>query len=161
MTEAGYRCAVPTCRGAAALEFEHIEEWCKVKEHRFEDMIVLCATCHARVTRKEISKGSIRTYKQNLAIISGRYSLYEMRALELFHSHLSQFASDSLPLLQLPRTDYLHVKGLEQDGLVKITQSSGSSVRINGLAVEPWLMQLTPNGKEFITSYFGGKELRS
>jgi hypothetical protein len=44
--EAGYRCAIPTCRVIGPLEIDHIEDWAKVKEHKFVNMIVLCANSH-------------------------------------------------------------------------------------------------------------------
>ena len=86
LEECGYRCSVPRCKGTSALQLEHIEDWAKLdlKKHSFDKMIVLCATCHARVTSKEIHKDAIRSYKRNLAVINGRYSLFEMRLLEQF-----------------------------------------------------------------------------
>ena len=44
--EAGHRCAIPTCGAVAPPVIEHIDDWATVKEHRFENMIVLCANCH-------------------------------------------------------------------------------------------------------------------
>jgi 5-methylcytosine-specific restriction endonuclease McrA len=32
----------------SSLEIEHIIEWANVLEHEFNNMIVLCATCHGR-----------------------------------------------------------------------------------------------------------------
>ena len=88
LEECGYRCSVPRCKGTSALQLEHIEDWAKLdfKKHSFDKMIVLCATCHARVTSKEIHKDAIRAYKRNLAVINGRYSLFEMRLLGQFFS---------------------------------------------------------------------------
>src|SRR4030095_12017013 len=45
MIEAGYRCAV--CKTTEPLQIDHIEEWSVVLKHEFENMIVLCANCHA------------------------------------------------------------------------------------------------------------------
>jgi hypothetical protein len=44
--EAGYRCAIPTCRAVAPLTIDHIEDWANVKEHKFINMLVLCRNCH-------------------------------------------------------------------------------------------------------------------
>ena len=46
MIEAGYRCAI--CKETSGLQIDHIIEWSEVREHKFENMIVLCAICHAR-----------------------------------------------------------------------------------------------------------------
>lgn len=51
MVEADHRCAIPTCRAVAPLVFEHIEDWAKVREHKFENMIVLCANCNGLKAR--------------------------------------------------------------------------------------------------------------
>ena len=88
LEECGYRCSVTRCKGTSALQLEQIEDWANLdfKKHKFDKMIILCATCHARVTSKEIHKDAIRAYKRNLAVINGRYSLFEMRLLEQFFS---------------------------------------------------------------------------
>lgn len=65
LTEAGYRCAIPTCR-MTTTEIAHIEPWSKVKEHRFENLIALCPTCHTRYDKGEIKKQSIYEYKNYL-----------------------------------------------------------------------------------------------
>jgi len=89
LAESGYRCTVPTCKGTSALQFEHIEDWASMpfKNHHFDKMIILCATCHARVTSKEIHKDAIKGYKRNLAVLNGRYTLYEIRLLKSFHDY--------------------------------------------------------------------------
>jgi 5-methylcytosine-specific restriction endonuclease McrA len=57
MIEAGYRCAV--CKETSGLVIDHIVEWAKVLKHEFNNMIVLCAVCHARrLTRKVLLQSS-------------------------------------------------------------------------------------------------------
>ncbi|TFD53004.1 HNH endonuclease, partial [Cryobacterium frigoriphilum] len=46
--EAGHRCAIPTCRGTSGLQMAHIVPWEVVREHTFENMILLCAVDHLR-----------------------------------------------------------------------------------------------------------------
>ena len=154
--EAGYRCAVPTCRGTSALQMEHIQPWSEVKEHDFENMIILCATCHARVTSKEISKDAIRAYKRNLAIISGRYSLYEMRLLELF---FGQVQAGMKALSPISEVDLLHVSGLGRDGLIKVLFPEDSTVKVNGISNRTCRLVPTEAGLRFIEQYFGGGEI--
>jgi hypothetical protein len=96
--EAGYRCAIPTCRAVAPLQIEHIEDWAKVQEHKFENMIVLCANCHGRKgnRRGQIDRGALRQFKANLALLNHRYGEFERRILDYF-------ASDpELNILMLP-----------------------------------------------------------
>ena len=52
-----------------------------IGKHRFENLIALCATCHDRVTRRQIDQRSIRQYKANLAVLNSRYEPFERRIL--------------------------------------------------------------------------------
>lgn len=85
LVEAGHRCAIPTCRTAAPLQIEHIDDWAIVQRHDFENMIVLCANCHGRKGERpgQIDRRSLRQYKANLAVINSRYSTLERRVLEV------------------------------------------------------------------------------
>jgi hypothetical protein len=65
LIEAGHRCAIPTCR-ATPVELAHIAPWSKVKEHRFENLIALCPTCHGRFDRGEIDHKAMLLYKEGL-----------------------------------------------------------------------------------------------
>lgn len=127
--EAGYRCAIPTCRGTSALEMAHIQPWSKVREHTFENMIVLCAVDHTRFDRGEIPTQSVQAYKRNLALLHGRYSDAERRVLEAF----AQMPDGELSLngLPIPGGTRYTVMYLLQDGLVMIRPGRG--VPINGV----------------------------
>jgi hypothetical protein len=81
--EAGYRCAIPTCR-QHPIETAHIVPWPQVKEHKFSNLIALCANCHTRYDRGEIDRSAMRGFKANLGIINARYGEYERRLLEFF-----------------------------------------------------------------------------
>ena len=122
--EAGYRCAVPTCRDKGPFDFEHIDPWAEVQKHEEHNIILLCVSCHARVTRGEMSKAAIKTYKRNLAITNGRYSLIEMRLLEeiynlsLKNDSKSATLTDALSagaILFVNQYEKLSLKGLERD----------------------------------------------
>ncbi|WP_165959796.1 HNH endonuclease signature motif containing protein [Nonomuraea longispora] len=65
LIEAGHRCAIPTCR-ATPVEIAHIDPWAKVLEHRPENLIALCPTCHTRYDRHEIDRQSMLAYKRQL-----------------------------------------------------------------------------------------------
>jgi hypothetical protein len=86
LVEAGYRCAIPTCRAVSPLQIEHIEDWAKVHEHKFDNMIVLCANCHGRKGngRGQIDRTALRQYKANLALLNHRYGDFERRILDHF-----------------------------------------------------------------------------
>jgi hypothetical protein len=54
-----------------------------VQEHAFDNLILLCANCHARADR-DIDRSAMKTYKANLGLIGGRYGDLERRVLEWF-----------------------------------------------------------------------------
>ncbi|CQD21584.1 HNH endonuclease [Mycolicibacterium conceptionense] len=86
MIEAGYRCAVPTCRTVAPLEIEHIDDYAKVGKHEFANMIVLCANCHRMKGSgpRQLDRKALKIIKANLATINHRYNDTERRILEHF-----------------------------------------------------------------------------
>jgi len=170
LEEAGYRCAVPTCRATGPFDKEHIEDWAKVKEHKFENMILLCKNCHGRVTAGEITKASIRAYKRNLALLNGRYSLYELRMIEAFWNfekkkvvapgmfiHTVKDDSPGMPDdalkithcgYRISNTDFLHIKGLQDDGLIHVDKIPNTSDQFYAIPTE--------QGNVFIHDYFSG-----
>lgn len=46
--------------GLPIYEFEHIEPWVNVQEHRVENLVLLCPNHHAEFTRKQRSKDDIQ-----------------------------------------------------------------------------------------------------
>ncbi|WP_426505410.1 HNH endonuclease signature motif containing protein [Dactylosporangium sp. McL0621] len=81
--ETGLRCAIPFCR-QHPIEIAHIVPWAEVREHRYENLIALCANCHTRFDRGEIDRKMMKQYKANLGIVNARYGEYERRLLEFF-----------------------------------------------------------------------------
>jgi hypothetical protein len=66
LTEAGYRCAVPTCRGILAIDLHHIVEVHRGGPDTLENLLALCPTCHALYHRGVIKAISIQTWKNFL-----------------------------------------------------------------------------------------------
>ena len=189
LQEAGYRCSVTTCKSTSALQFEHVEDWANLqpKRHEFDKMIVLCATCHARVTSREISKEAIKAYKRNLALVNARYSPFEVRLLEAYWKADLKPAEGSTTHLvhdgaSIPSVfsdlDLIHMGGLIRDGLVSVRDHNfpqlGHPMReVIAEAVGPehskailgsqnlnqYLVMPTHKALEFIEDYFGGREI--
>jgi hypothetical protein len=109
--EAGHRCAIPTCRATSGLQIHHIEEWARVREHSFENLILLCANCHARVTAGEIDRRSVTVYKSNLSLLASRYGDLERRIIDRFVNDpgLHEVIVDASQILLL---DYLIADGM-------------------------------------------------
>jgi HNH endonuclease len=77
LVEAGYRCAIPTCRHPTH-EIAHILPESQSHDDSFANLIALCPECQ----NKEIDRQSIRGYKRNLAILNSRYSDFERRVFD-------------------------------------------------------------------------------
>ena len=82
LVEAGHRCSIPTCRTATPIEIAHIVPWAESQDHSAENLIVLCANCHALQEKGHVSRNALRQYKRNLKILNGRYNDFEKRIFE-------------------------------------------------------------------------------
>lgn len=111
--EAGHRCAVPTCRQTSGLEIHHIVNYSIAQVHEFDNLILLCAICHARATKGEIDRKAMKAYKANLRTINGRYGDLERRVLDHFVRH------PDAESITLDRSHELLVSFLVEDGLLE------------------------------------------
>jgi hypothetical protein len=145
LVEAGHRCAIPTCR-ATTTEIAHIEPWSKVKEHRYENLIVLCPNCHTRFDKGEIDKKSVLMYKDNLRYFIDKYSKFE---LDLIFELARLPQSNGLPYLSI---HYLLVKSILDDGLVQIIETKGG-VLMMGVKMSPDIIVITEKGRNFVSDF--------
>jgi hypothetical protein len=104
LTEAGYRCAVPTCRGILALDLHHILQVSADGSDDPSNLIALCPTCHALYHRGTIKQTSIYAYKAMLVSITHAFDVE---------------AIDRLLFLEGCKKDYLVVSG---DGLLEFAR---------------------------------------
>jgi cytochrome c553 len=88
LVEAGHRCAIPTCRAVAPLTYEHIVDWSEVQKHEFDNMIVLCRSCHGLknegTNADKLDRKALQQYKANLRTINNLYGGTEHHILEYF-----------------------------------------------------------------------------
>jgi hypothetical protein len=144
LTEAGYRCAVPTCRGILALDLHHI---CEVSAGGGDDpanLIALCPTCHALYHRGTISSDAIYAYKAMLVALSNAFD---------------REAIDRLLFLAMHPRDYLIVSGdgglhfsrLAAAGLVKVDMKFNNHWQNVTCAVN-----LTDKGRQLISAWRAG-----
>lgn len=159
LTEAGHRCAIPTCR-AETTEIHHIKPWSKVKEHKFENLIALCPTCHARVGKGQIDRKSMRIYKANLSLLNSRYSSLELRVLEQFAQNPEHDA------VLLPGIYDILILYLLKDGILQcthgtsgITTGTMTSLKTAITTMGPYPYQLTPKGKELVEHWANSQPL--
>ncbi len=157
MIEAGYRCAV--CKTPEPLQIDHIIEWSTVLKHEFQNMIVLCANCHARKKNssdpRHINRASLQRIKSNLMLLNGRYSDLERRIIDAFRGALAADAN-ATPSIFIPERLHLLVQYLINDKLVDaaIYQSSLSVQFDDGTVLrdDSLKLTLTLKGMQFIAS---------
>lgn len=147
MVKAGHRCAIPTCRAVAPLEFEHIEDWAKVQKHEFENMIVLCANCHGLKGEgpRRLDRKSLKQYKANLSVVNGRYGDIERRVLEFFA--VNPATND----MYLPGGLDILLAYLIIDGLLEKAPETGS-IYFGSVPMQQGYI-LTDEGREFVTRW--------
>jgi hypothetical protein len=128
LTEAGYRCAVPTCRGILALDMHHLHEVSAGGGDEPANLIALCPTCHALYHRGTISQQSIYAYKSMLVAISRAFDVE---------------AIDRLLFLNICPKDYLvlsgdgvlHFSRLIAAGLVTVEQKANNNWQLVTYAI--------------------------
>jgi HNH endonuclease len=153
MMEAGHRCAIPTCR-TVPVELAHIDRWSEVREHSFENLIALCPTCHTRYDSGDIDRLSMKCYKANLGIISGRYGDMERRVLG-FLAEDPETAEFGLPGAGWD----IHLMYLIKDGLIEPAHRDTGVVFV-GRAMQD-LYTVTPAGQEFVKRYVAAEPVSS
>jgi hypothetical protein len=100
MIEAGYRCAVPTCRSSLSLDVHHITQKSEGGTDEIENLIVLCPTCHAAFHRGTYSKEAIRVWKITLLQLNNSYDRNAVNLLLLLEKmNFPQFSVSADALL--------------------------------------------------------------
>ncbi len=156
LMEAGYRCAIPTCRSTPT-ELAHIKPWTEVKKHAFDNLIALCPTCHARFDSGQIDRLAMLQYKANLGLLNSRYGDTERRLLDYFalHSNTNE--------VQLPGGMQVLLMFLIQDGFLDYGETFRSRGTTDGFLEFdiPVLQvyQLTKTGRDFVKRWSTAKTL--
>lgn len=144
LTEAGYRCAVPTCRGILALDLHHIEEMADGGGNDLANLIALCPTCHALYTRGTIARESIQVWKGMLVALG-----------QAFDTH----AIDQLLFLATPPSMQLLISG---DGVLQFSRLIAAGLARFDLRMQngPMILygvSLTTSGASLIEAWRAGR----
>jgi hypothetical protein len=148
LTEAGYRCAVPTCRGILALDMHHIWEVVYGGGDDPSNLVALCPTCHALYHRGTILSESIYLYKAMLVAISRAFDLE---------------AVDKLLFLTTCSQDFLIVSG---DGLLhfaRLIAAGLADVHLkanNNFVIVTYAVNISEKGKQLIEAWRDGDRAR-
>ncbi len=144
LTEAGYRCAVPTCRAILALDMHHIWEVAVGGGDDPSNLIALCPTCHALYHRGTIAAESIYLYKSMLVSLSQAFD---------------RDAIDKLLFLHTTPTDQLALSG---DGVLTFSRliSAGLATYTckanNAWQLVTYTVTLTEKGRQLVTAWSSG-----
>lgn len=143
LTEAGFRCAVPTCRNILALDLHHIVEVAENGGNEPSNLLVLCPTCHALYTRRTIPQESIRAWKMMIVSLNNAFD--------------SQTIDDLLFLSKIGPKQL----GISGDGVLKFSRLIGSGLARFYLMVQngPLLLYdvvLTDKGQDIVSSWKDG-----
>jgi hypothetical protein len=146
LTEAGYRCAVPTCRTILAIDLHHIVEVSEGGPNEAGNLLALCPTCHALFHRGEIARESIYTWKSVLVSLS---QAFDFAAL------------DQLLFLAKPETRNLRVSG---DGVLQFSRLIAAGLATYELFMRngPILLYevaLTSRGTALVAAWSSGDRL--
>ena len=148
LVEAGYHCAIPTCR-QHPVEIHHIVPWAKAKEHTFDNLIALCPNDHALAEQGKIDRQALLIYKRNLGLITGRYGDMERRLLRVFAE------SPDARTITVERSMDFEFLYLLQDGLlVKVHEEV--MMRVGNFTQGPVIYGLTDLGADLVRRWSEG-----
>lgn len=147
LTEAGYRCAVPTCRNILAVDIHHIWEVAEGGGDEVGNLIALCPTCHALYHRGTYRRESIGAWKAMLVALN---KAFDRDAIEL----LLLLASGQVNDLIVSGDGLLRFAGLITTGLVKV-EPIYSQEEFPPLV--SWHPSLTPKGSSLVDAWKKGE----
>ena len=152
LIEAGYRCAVPTCRTILAIDLHHIVEVAEGGGNEKSNLLALCPTCHALFHRGEISREAIRVWKGVLVSLNEGFDRDTKDKL-LFLSHKDRphlYSAEGV----------LHFTNLIAAGLAKCGSERLESHARGGhgadISKSRWPVELTERGKLLVEAWQKG-----
>jgi HNH endonuclease len=143
LAEAGYRCAVPTCRTILAIDPHHIVELSERDGYVVENLLALCPTCHALFQRGVVRRESLYTWKGVLVSLGHAFDLA---------------TADHLLFLNRPEAKSLRVSG---DGVLQFSRLIAAGLATFGVAMQNgplilyWVV-LTNKGKALVEAWTSG-----
>jgi hypothetical protein len=148
LTEAGYRCAVPTCRNILALDMHHVWEVSAGGGDEPSNLVALCPTCHALYHRGTISADAIYAYKAMLVAITRAFDVE---------------AIDRLLFLDSCSKDYLILSGdglLQFGRLIAAGLASMEQKSNNNWQIVTYSVNISEKGRHLIDAWRQGDRIR-
>lgn len=144
LTEAGFRCAVPTCRDLLVLDLHHIYEVAEGGGNEVPNLIALCPTCHDLYHRGHIPRTSIFAWKSMLVAINRAFDLESI---------------DRLMFLEKQPRDYLVVQGdgvLHFDRLIAAGLATFKQKSNNENQIVTYSVNISKKGRMLIKAWGAG-----
>jgi hypothetical protein len=137
LTEAGHRCAIPTCR-STPVEIAHITPWSAIKEHTYENLVALCPTCHTRFDKGEIDRKAMVHYKKTLIHLNNSTRLLRAQQLDAYIAYSHSISTWRSTIGDIAHSDVAEDLSEEERedlveecrGAAKATRTSLSRIRI-------------------------------
>ena len=151
LTEAGYRCAVPTCRTILAVDLHHLDRIADGGSDSEGNLLALCPTCHRLHHRGDIPAEALRVYKGVLVSLnegSGREAkdLLLLLSMDAGKLHFSWHTSDGV----------LRFAPLIVAGLVEVRAAPFANVKSGAMWPGAYLLGLTERGSAVTAAWMSG-----
>ena len=146
LIECGHRCAA--CGTGCPLERAHIVPWCQSQNHALENLLCLCANCHARADLEKWGSATLREYKRRPWVLRqfaagpGQPTAHLARVRLTIDMELSEFDERYKRLLQHALAAFLEVS----PELIQVSKIEEGSVKVT-IALPPKLAE------DLVTSY--------
>src|ERR1700730_12815389 len=114
LIEASYRCAVPRCMTAIAIDVHHIDE--NPANNDPSNLIALCPTCHSAFHRKTYSVEAVRFWKLMLQQLNAAYDRNAINLLLM----LDRFEDNGWKKFEVTGDGILAFSPLLASGLIKV-----------------------------------------
>jgi hypothetical protein len=148
LTEAGYRCAVPSCREILALDMHHIWEVSAGGSDDPSNLVALCPTCHGLYHRGTIKAESIYAYKAMMVAITRAFDVEAIDRL-LFLEPLKR------DFLVVSGDGLLHFARLIAAGLASVEQKANNNFQLVAYAVN-----ISDKGRQLVEAWKQGDRTR-
>ena len=143
LTEAGWRCAVPTCRTVLALDLHHLVEVGEGGKNDAANLLALCPTCHALHHRGDLPREALYTYKAILVALSHAFDIATV---------------DQLLFLDVVRDRPLQLQGQGVLSFMRLISAQLADFKNTGkdMGVEFYSVALTQRGKALVDAWKSG-----
>lgn len=151
LVEAGYRCAVPTCRTILTLDLHHIIEVTEGGGNQPDNLICLCPNCHALYHRQKIPQEAIRMWKMILISLNNAFDRDQIDYLLMLHKIESE--ADEKFRFVVSGDGLLQFKGIFNAGFLNVLYDPPSRYGHEA----SYIISLSENGNAFVNAWKSGK----